>query len=100
MSVKGQLHTCRDVLLVAMKKAERFERQTSIQVLRACLDLVEHMEHTAEKVTHNELDLTLKVLNQASKDVDDKSPVAPALVAAVKNAVSRLETLRTEIPVM
>ena len=100
MSVKGQLHTCRDVLLVAMKKAERFERQTSVQVLRACLDLIEHMEHTADKVTHNELDLTLKVLTQAAKDVDDKSSVAPALIAAVKNAIGRLETLRTEIPVM
>jgi hypothetical protein len=99
MSVKGQLHTCRDVLLVAMKKAERFERQTSVNVLRACLDLIEHMEHTADKVTQNEIDLTLKVIKQAVKDVDDKSPVAPALVAAVKNAVSRLETLRAEIPV-
>ena len=100
MSVKGQLHTCRDVLLVAMKKAERFDRQTSVKVVRACLDLVEHMEHTADKVTHNELDLTLKVLNQAVKDVDDKSSVAPALVAAVKNAVGRLESLRSEIPVI
>lgn len=99
MSVKGQLHTCRDVLLVAMKKAERFDRQTSVNVLRACLDLIEHMEHTADKVTQNEIDLTLKVIKQAVKDVDDKSPVAPALVAAVKNAVSRLETLRAEIPV-
>ena len=82
-----------------MKKAERFERQTSVNVLRACLDLIEHMEHTADKVTQNEIDLTLKVIKQAVKDVDDKSPVAPALVAAVKNAVSRLETLRAEIPV-
>jgi len=83
-----------------MKKAELFERQTSVQVLRACLDLIEHMEHTADKVTHNELDLTLKVLTQAAKDVDDKSSVVPALIAAVKNAIGRLETLRTEIPVM
>ena len=99
MSVKGQLHTCRDVLLVAMKKAERFERQTSVNVLRGCLDLVEHMEHAADKVTQNEIDLTLKVLNQAVKDVDDKSAVAAALVGAVKNAISRLESLRTEITV-
>ncbi|HMD34680.1 MAG TPA: hypothetical protein VKH42_06925 [Vicinamibacterales bacterium] len=100
MSVKGQLHTCRDVLLIATKKAERFEHQKSVKVLRACLDLVEHMEQTPDKVTHNELDLTLKVLNQALKDVDDKSPVAPALVGAVKNAIGRLEALRPEIPVM
>ena len=99
MSVKGQLHTCRDVLLVAMRKAERFERETSVNVLRACLDLVEHMEHTADKVTQNEIDLTLKVFNQALKDVDDKSPVAPALIGAVKNAIGRLESLRTEITV-
>jgi hypothetical protein len=99
MSVKGQLHTCRDVLLVAMRRAERFERQTSINVLRACLDLVEQMEHTADRVTQNEVDVTLRVFNQALKDVDDTSPVAPALVGAVKNAIGRLESLRTEIPV-
>ena len=97
MSVKGQLHTCRDVLLAAMKKAERFEREVSVKVIRGCLDLVEHMEHTADKVTQNELDVTLRVLNQAVKDVDDKSAVAPALVGALTNAIGRLESVRTEI---
>ncbi|SRR5258708_7376486 len=100
MSVKGQLHACRDVLLVAMKKAERFERAHSVKLIRACMDLVEHMEHGAEKLTHNELDTTLTVLNQAAKEVDDKSSVAPALVGALKNVIGRLETLRTEIPVV
>ena len=100
MSVKGQLHACRDVLLVAMKKAERFDRAHSVKLIRACMDLVEHMEHGADKLTHNELDTTLTVLTQATKEVDDKSPVAPALVASLKNVTSRLETLRTDIPVV
>jgi len=86
--------------MVAMKKAERFEKPQSVKLIRACLDLVEHMEHNAEKITHNELDTTLNVLNQVAKEVDDKSPVASALVGAVKNAIGRLETLRTEIPVV
>ena len=100
MSVKGQLHACRDVLLVAMKKAERFDRAHSVKLIRACMDLVEHMEHAAGNLTHNDLHTTLSVLNQAAKEVDDKSPVAPALAGALKNVIERLEALRTEIPVL
>lgn len=100
MSVKGQLHACRDVLLVAMKKAEKFDRAQSVNLIRACMDLIEHMEHDADKVRHSGLDRTLVVLNQAAKEVDDRSPVAPALVAAIRNVIGRLESLRTEIPVV
>ncbi|HEV3139450.1 MAG TPA: hypothetical protein VGY57_02980 [Vicinamibacterales bacterium] len=100
MSVKGQLHACRDVLMVAMKKAERFNKQQAVKLIRGCLDLVEHMEHKADKLTHAELDMTLTVLNQAAKEVDDKSADSVALVGAMKNAIGRLESLRTEIPVV
>jgi len=97
MSVKGQLHACRDVLMVAMKKAEKFEKTPAVKLLRACLDLVEHMEHAGEKAGLAELEMTVTVLTQASKEIDDKSHIAPALIAAIKNAIGRLESLRSEI---
>jgi hypothetical protein len=65
-------------------------------LLRACLDLVEHMTGQATDVTVAEVNTTLKVLEQALSDMErDADPSAAS--TALRNAIGRLQGLRSEI---
>jgi hypothetical protein len=99
MSVKGQLNACRDFLMVGMRSVERSSTPNpeAAKVMRACMDMVEHLVRQSENVTAGEVETTLSVLERAVSEVDDETAATTALVASLRNAVSRLQSLRTEI---
>jgi hypothetical protein len=99
MSVKGQLTASRDFLMVGMRAAGRgaVPNDGAAKVLRACLDLVEQLVDQSENVTSAEVETTLKVLNQAAAEVDDETSATTAIVSAVRNAIGKLQTLRSDM---
>jgi hypothetical protein len=96
MSVKGQLIACRDALMAGMRATSRVAspNQKVEQLLRACLDLVEHLSGQSMAVTTVEVETTLGVLEQAYAELESEQ--GPA-TAALKNAIGRLRALRLEI---
>jgi hypothetical protein len=98
MSVKGNLTATRDFLMAGMRAAARGSapNEQAEKLLRACLDLVEHMVPTAEKLTSMEVETTLSVLHQAAAELEQDDS-ASAVLAAVRNAIGRMQALRTEI---
>ncbi len=69
-------------------------------LLRACLDLVEHLVRQSLDVTTNEVETTLAVLERAFNELEDgtgtDATMNPASVA-LKNAIGRLKALRLEL---
>src|SRR5215467_1538645 len=99
MSVKGQLTASRDFLMVGMRAAGRGAKpnEEAAKVIRACLDLVEQLVRQSENVTSAEVETTLNVLTQAVKEVDDETSATTAIVSAMRNAIGKLQALRTEM---
>ena len=98
MSVKGQLTAARDFLMAGMRASARgaSPNEQAAKLLRACLDLVEHMVPKSEKLSGAEVDTTLGVLQQAASELEQDES-ASAVLAAVRNAIGRMQALRTEI---
>ena len=101
MTVKGQLHACRDSLMAGMRAALRgaAPNPRAEPLLRACLDLVEHLVRQSLDVTTAEVETTLAVLERAygeHEDGNDSETMNPASVA-LKNAIGRLRSLRLEL---
>jgi hypothetical protein len=96
MSVKGQLIACRDALMAGMRATSRLStpNEKTEKLLRACLDLVEHLAGQSLSVTAAEVETTLGVLEQAYGELESEQ--GPA-TAALKNAIGRLRALRLEI---
>jgi hypothetical protein len=69
-------------------------------LLRACLDLVEHLVRQSLEVTSAEVETTLAVLEHAfaelEGDADADAAMNPAAVA-LKNAIGRLRGLKLEL---
>ena len=69
-------------------------------LLRACLDLVEHLVRQSLEVTTAEVETTLAVLERAyaelAGETDAEATMNPASVA-LKNAIGRLKALRLEL---
>ena len=69
-------------------------------LLRACLDLVEHLVRQSLDVTTAEVETTLAVLERAFSELEgETAPDAamnPASVA-LKNAIGKLKALRIEL---
>jgi len=69
-------------------------------LLRACLDLVEHLVRQSLEVTVAEVETTLAVLDQAYAELEGESAanavMNPASVA-LKNAIGKLRALRIEL---
>jgi hypothetical protein len=68
----------------------------AMKLLRACLDLVEHLEAQSLSVTAAEVETTLKVMHQAAGELEQDDSAA-AVLAALRNAIGRMQTLRSEI---
>jgi hypothetical protein len=68
-------------------------------ILRACLDLVEHMARQAKEVSVGEVDTTLRVLDQAVRDMENEGLEAHASTTALRNAKERLIALKQEMVV-
>ena len=69
-------------------------------LLRACLDLVEHLVRQSLEVTTAEVETTLAVLERAYAELEGEAvaeaPMNPASVA-LKNAIGKLKALRLEL---
>ncbi|MCC7416002.1 MAG: hypothetical protein IT176_02590 [Acidobacteria bacterium] len=68
-------------------------------ILRACLDLVEHMTRQAAEVSVAEVNTTLGVLDQAVRDMENDGLETHASTIAVRNAKDRLLALKQEMVV-
>jgi hypothetical protein len=97
MSIKGQLNSTRDFLMAGMRASARGKpNEEAGKLLRACLDLVEQLERQSENVTAAEVEMTLGVMHTAASELEQDDS-ASAVLAALRNAIGRLQTLRTEI---
>lgn len=98
MSVKGQLNATRDFLMAGIRASARGAKpnEQAGKLLRACLDLVEQLERQSENVTTAEVEMTLGVMHTAASELEQDDS-ASAVLAALRNAVGRLQSLRTEI---
>jgi hypothetical protein len=99
MTVKGQLHACRDSLMAGMRSASRgtAPNAKAESLLRACLDLVEHLVRQSLDVTTAEVETTLGVMEQAYGEMDADVGTAHGSTVALKNAIGRLKALRLEL---
>ena len=66
-------------------------------LLRACLDLVEHLVRQSLDVTTAEVETTLGVMEQAYGEMDTDVGTAHGSTVALKNAIGRLKALRLEL---
>jgi hypothetical protein len=97
MSIKGQLNASRDFLMAGMRAAARGRpNEQAGRLVRACLDLVEHLARQSENVTTSEVETTLGVMTRAAAELE-QDEAASAVLAAVRNAIGRMQTLRSEI---
>lgn len=100
MSVKSQLHACGDALMVAVRATQRAAtpHAQNLKTIRACQDVIERLEQSAAEVSAVEIELALNVVTQALVDLGRQPAPVPAVLGAVRNAVDRLQRLRTEFP--
>lgn len=100
MTVKSQLHSCGDSLMVAVRAAQRaaVPDRRILATLRACQDIVERLEQSSTEVRADQVDMALGVVKQAAVEFGKEPAAAPAVIGAVRNAVERLQRLRTELP--
>ena len=68
-------------------------------LLRACLDLVEHLVRQSLDVTTAEVETTLAVLERAYGELEGESTgeVSNPSSVALKNAIGKLKALRIEL---
>ena len=98
MSIKGQLNATRDFLMAGMRASARGStpNEQAGKLLRACLDLVEQLERQSDKLTSAEVEVTLSVMHTAASELEQDES-ASAVLAALRNGIGRLQSLRTEI---
>jgi len=99
MSGKGQRHACRDSLMAGMRATSRAATPNpkAEALLRACMDLVEHLVRQSLDVTAAEVETTLNVVENAYSEMEAEVGSGNAATTALKNAVGRLRALRLEI---
>jgi hypothetical protein len=99
MSIKGQLNACRDSLMAGMRATSRGSAPNAKAeaLLRACMDLVEHLASQSLNVTTAEVETTLGVLEQAYGEMEAEVGATNAATVSLKNAIGRLRALRIEI---
>jgi len=102
MSIKGQLNASRDFLMAGMRAAARGStpNQQAERLMRACLDLVEHLVRQSLDVTTAEVETTLAVLERAYAELEGEAAAETAMnpaSVALKNAIGKLKALRIEL---
>ena len=66
-------------------------------LIRACMDLVEHLVRQSLDVTTAEVETTLGVLDQAYGEMETEVGSTHGATVALKNAIGRLRALRLEL---
>ena len=99
MTVKGQLHACRDSLMAGMRASSRgaAPNERAATLLRACLDLVEHLVRQSLDVKSGEVETTLAVLEQAYAELEAEIGATHAVSVSLRNAIGKLKALRIEM---
>ena len=99
MTVKGQIHACRDSLMAGMRATGRSAtpNQRAEKLLRACLDLVEHLGRQSLDVKIGEVETTLGVLEQAYAELEAESGSTNAVSVSLRNAIGKLKALKIEM---
>ena len=67
------------------------------ELLRACLDLVEHLARQSLAVTTAEVETTLGVLERAFNELGDDAATPGPVAVALKNAIGKLRALKLEM---
>jgi hypothetical protein len=97
MSIKGQLTSTRDFLMIGLRASARTAKNAQVeQVFQACIDLVETMTRRSADIAVTDVDLTLSVMNKAVTELDEAA-AARAAVSSMQNAIGRLQGLRAEL---
>src|SRR5262249_52467358 len=99
MSVKSQLTATRDFLMVGMRAAARgaVRHEQSEKNIRACLDLVETLVRQSDTVKLPEVETTINVLTRGAAELAADEWSRISVVWALRNAVGRMQTLKTEM---
>jgi hypothetical protein len=66
-------------------------------LLRACMDLVEHLVRQSLEVTTAEVETTLGVLDNAYNEMETEVGATHGATVALKNAIGKLRALRIEL---
>jgi hypothetical protein len=99
MSVKSQLNSTRDFLMVGIRATARASTPNSQaeKVLQACLELVETLAHRPGDIDLTQVEMTLSVMNKAVTELDDETAATRAVVSSMQNAIGRLQGVRAEL---
>jgi len=99
MSVKSQLNSTRDFLIVGIRASARASTPNAEakRVLQACLDMVETLAHRPAEIDVTEVEMTLSVMHKAVTELDDETAASRAVVASMQNAIGRLQGVRAEL---
>jgi hypothetical protein len=99
VTVKGQLFACRETLMAGMRAISRgaTPNPKGEKLLRACLDLVEHLTRQSADVKSGEVDTTLAVLESAYAEREGEAGATHAASVAIRNAIGRLRQLKVEM---
>ena len=99
MSVKSQLNSTRDFLMVGIRASARASTPNAQadRVLQACLDMVETLAHRPTDLNVSEVEMTLTVMHKAVTELDDETAATRAVVSSMQNAIGRLQGVRAEL---
>ena len=99
MSVKSQLNSTRDFLMVSLRASARVSTPNAEarKVLQACLDMVETLARRPADIEVGEVEMTLSVLRKAVTELDVDSAATRAVVSSMQKAIDRLQGVRAEL---
>jgi len=90
MSFNSRIRACRDALIVALRAAERAADERALTLVRACLDIVEYLEHQPAATDEN-AQMALSVLERADAELVTVPARTPAVRAALRKALDKLQ---------
>ena len=101
MSIKSQLNSTRDFLMVGIRASSRVSAQKpqAEKVLQACLDMVETLGRRPTEIDVTEIEMTLSVMHKAITELNDDTAGTRAVVSSMQNAIGRLQGVRAELGV-
>ena len=99
MSVKSQLSSTRDFLMVGLRATARASTPNAQaeKVLQACLEMVETLSQRPADIDVTEVEMTLSVMHKAVRELDDQTAATRAMVSSMQNAIGRLQGVRAEL---
>ena len=99
MSVKSQLNSTRDFLMVGIRATARASTPNAQagRVLQACLEMVETLAHRPAQIDMTQVEMTLSVMHKAMTELNDETVATRTVVSSMQNAIGRLQGVRAEL---